>query len=406
MPKDTKYYDLLEVKQNATPEELKKAYRKQALAHHPDRNPENPEKFKEISHAYEILSDENKREIYDRYGEEGLQGNGGGGPGVSPEDLFSQFFGGGFGGGGRSRPRGPTKGKDMTHSLKVSLEDLYKGKVSKLALQKQIICGKCEGKGGKDGATRQCGSCNGRGVRIVMRQIGPMIQQMQQTCSDCKGEGEIIKDKDRCKGCNGKKVITERKILEVFIDKGMANGQKITFTGEGDQAPGILPGDIIIQIEQKEHTRFQRKGDDLYHQVEIDLLTALAGGKFAIEHLDGRVLIVNILPGEVIKPGDIKAVTGEGMPGYKRPFDKGNLYISFQLKFPQQNWVPAAQLALLEQVLPPRNPLPDVSGKECEDVILSSVDPVQQQANARRQAHDDMDEDEEQGPGHVQCAQQ
>lgn len=157
----------------------------------------------------------------------------------------------------------------------------------------------------------------------MMRQIGPMIQQMQQTCSDCNGEGEMIKEKDKCKGCNAKKVVSERKILEVFIDKGMANGQKITFTGEGgslfnlgDQAPGITPGDIIIQIEQKEHSRFQRKGDDLYHQVEIDLLTALAGGKIAVEQLDGRVLVVSILPGEVIKPGDLKAVTGEGMPGY------------------------------------------------------------------------------------------
>lgn len=127
---------------------MKKAYRKLALKYHPDKNPDNPEageKFKEITHAYEVLSDPQKRDIYDQYGTEGLSGDGG--PGLSPEDLFSHLFGGGMFGGGRSRPSGPRKGKDMAHALKVSLEDLYKGKVSKLALQKQIICEKCDGKG-------------------------------------------------------------------------------------------------------------------------------------------------------------------------------------------------------------------------------------------------------------------
>ncbi len=137
---------------------------------------------------------------------------------MNPEDLFSQFFGGGFfGSGGRQRPTGPRKGKDMTHALKVSLEELYKGKVSKLALQKQVVCGKCEGRGGKEGAVKECTGCNGRGVRIIMRQMGPMIQQMQQTCPECNGEGQVINQKDRCKDCNGKKVSSERKILEVHL---------------------------------------------------------------------------------------------------------------------------------------------------------------------------------------------
>jgi DnaJ family protein A protein 2 len=138
-----------------------------------------------------------------------------GGAGMSPEDLFSHLFGGGMfggGGGGRSRPSGPRKGKDMAHALKVTLEDLYKGKVSKLALQKQVICSGCQGKGGKDGAVKTCSGCQGRGIKIIMRQLGPMIQQMQQTCGDCNGEGEIINAKDRCKVCNGKKIINERKV--------------------------------------------------------------------------------------------------------------------------------------------------------------------------------------------------
>ncbi|KAI8616656.1 hypothetical protein BC830DRAFT_1167650 [Chytriomyces sp. MP71] len=408
MPRgDTKLYDVLGVSQGCSENELKKAYRKLALQFHPDKNPDAGEKFKEISHAYEILSDSQKREVYDRYGEEGLEGGGGMGGGMNPGDLFSQLFGGGdpFGRGGGRGPSGPRRGKDMAHSLKVSLEDLYKGKTSKLALQKQVLCGPCEGRGGKEGATRTCSGCNGRGVKIVVRQMGPMIQQMQQTCPDCNGEGETINPKDRCTACNGKKITNERKILEVFIDKGMADGQKVTFTGEGDQAPGIIPGDIIIVVEEKPHDRFKRKGRDLYIDVKVDLLTAIAGGYFHIQHLDDRVLVVHVLPGEMIKPDEVKCIPGEGMPEYKRPFDKGNLYVKFEVIFPDVNTITDDKLKLLETILPPRPALPPTKGKEVEEVMLSNVDPMQQQ----RASAMDEDEDEEMhghgGPG-VQCAQQ
>ncbi|KAJ3218505.1 Type I HSP40 co-chaperone [Dinochytrium kinnereticum] len=429
MPKETKLYDLLEVSPDASESELKKNYRKLALKYHPDKtlnvthgiigsllidnivgrfnqNVDGGEKFKEISHAYEILSDPQKREVYDRYGEEGLNGDGGGGPGMSPGDLFSHLFGGGFGGGmfeGGGRPKGPRRGKDMAHALKVSLEDLYKGKVSKLALQKAVLCSKCEGRGGKEGATRSCGTCQGRGVKVILRQMGPMIQQVQQTCPDCNGEGEIINPKDRCTACKGKKTSSERKILEVFVDKGMTNGQKITFAGEGDQSPGVIPGDIIIVIEEKEHPKFNRKGDDLHMDVKIDLLTALAGGNFTITHLDDRVLLVTIIPGEVIRPGDVKCIVGEGMPAYKRPYDKGNLYIKFDVEFPPQNFASSEQLRLLESILPPRlnNPQPTA---DMEEVVLSSVDPMQQ---GRANYHQEADGDDEDGASsNVRCAQQ
>ncbi|KAJ3074962.1 Type I HSP40 co-chaperone [Podochytrium sp. JEL0797] len=417
MVKSTKFYDLLEVSPGASESELKKAYRKLALKFHPDKNPGDEvahNKFVEIGRAYEVLSDEHKREVYDRYGEEGLENGGGmGGGGMNPGDLFSQLFGGGggdpfgFGGGrGGGRPQGPRKGKDMAHALKVSLEDLYKGKTSKLALQKQVLCTPCEGRGGKVGAMKSCTGCGGRGIKIVVRQMGPMIQQMQQTCPDCNGEGEIINPKDRCTSCNGKKIANERKILEVFIDKGMTDGQKIVFSGEGDQAPNIIPGDIIIVVEEKPHDRFKRKGSDLFIDVQIDLLTALAGGHFAVPHLDDRVLMVQILPGEVIKPEEIKCITGEGMPIHKRPFDKGNLYIKFEIKFPESNWASDEQLKALEAILPPRPTLPTFAGKEIEEVMLAAVDPM----HTRRAAGDDMDEDDdEEGHGHgpnVQCAQQ
>lgn len=200
------------------------------------------------------------------------------------------------------------------HELKVSLEDLYKGKVSKLALQKTILCTGCEGLGGKAGSVKTCRACNGKGSKISMRQLGPMIQQFQSACGDCRGQGQIMDEKDKCKVCMGRKVANERKILEVFVEKGASNGQKITFTGEADQAPGIIPGDIVIIIDEKPHARFKRKGVDLYLDVKIDLLTALAGGQFVVPHLDGRILLVSIIPGENIKPGETKSIANEGMP--------------------------------------------------------------------------------------------
>ena len=308
MAKETKLYDLLGVSVDASEPELKKAYRKKALSAHPDKGGD-PDVFKEITAAYEVLSDSQKREMYDRFGEEGLKEGGMGGMGgMDAQDLFSQLFGGGGGGffgggGGRGGPSGPRKGKDLVHRVKVSLEELYVGKVTKLALQKHVLCAKCDGRGGKEGAVKTCGGCQGRGVKVILRQLGPMVQQMQQTCPDCQGAGEIINAKDRCKQCNGKKVNQERKVLEVRIDKGMEDGQHITFKEEADQAPNTIPGDVVIVIDEKPHPRFKRRKNDLLIDVEVDLLTALAGGKITIEHLDDHALSVEIPQGEVIKPG-------------------------------------------------------------------------------------------------------
>lgn len=235
---------------------------------------------------------------------------------MNAEDLFSQFFGGGgmgggfgggfgsmFGGGGGRRDAGPRKARPIQHVHKVTLEDMYRGKVSKLALQKSVICPACEGRGGKEGAVKRCQGCDGQGVKLVMGQMGPIIQRMQAMCPDCNGEGEIIRDKDRCRQCKSKKTIVERKVLHVHVDRGVRNGTKVDFPGEGDQNPGLEPGDVQFEIQQKPHPRFQRKDDDLFYKAEIGLYTALAGGNIFVEHLDDRWLNVEILPGEVIAPG-------------------------------------------------------------------------------------------------------
>lgn len=202
------------------------------------------------------------------------------------------------------RQQGPRRGKDLVHRIGVSLEDLYKGKVQKLALSKSTICKTCDGLGGKKGAVKECSGCKGAGVKVHLRQLGPMVQQIQQPCGDCEGTGEIVDPKNKCRTCNAKKTTQERKILEVHIDKGMKSGHQIKFPGESDQAPGVEPGDVIFVVEEKEHPRFKRNGDDLVCEAEVDLLTALGGGEFHIEHLDDKILRVIINPGEIIKPGE------------------------------------------------------------------------------------------------------
>jgi len=409
MVKETKYYDLLEVSPNASDSDLKKAYRKKALKAHPDKGGD-PETFKEITHAYEVLSDPTKRDLYDARGEAGLT-EGGGMGGMDPHDLFSSlfgggggFFGGGMGGGGGGRSRGPRRTKDLVHRINVSLEDLYKGKTTKLALTRHVICTKCRGKGGmKEGAVRKCAGCHGTGVKTTIRQMGPMIQQFQGACGDCDGAGEVINPKDRCKQCMGKKVVSEKKQLEVHIDKGMKNGSQVTFRGESDQAPDTETGDVIIVLEEKPHDRFKRNENELYIEVEVDLLTALGGGQFAIKHLDDRVLIVNLVPGEVIKHGETKVIQGQGMPSM-RHHEPGDLYVHFSIKFPDH--IDPAAVTHLEAALPPRDPLPKLpKGALQEEVDLTEMD-ARQQRFANANAADAMDEDDDGRPAGVQCAQQ
>jgi len=426
MVRDTKLYDVLGVPPDANDSQIKSAYRKGALKYHPDKHrdeakkTEAEHKFKELSHAYDILGDSQKRSIYDQYGEEGLE-QGGGGGGMAAEDLFAQFFGGGggggpfggmFGGGGGGRPQGPPKAKTIAHIHKVSLEDIYKGKTSKLALQKSVICKTCSGVGGKPGSVKTCTGCDGRGVKTITRQMGPMIQRFQTVCPDCGGEGEQIKEKDRCKECHGKKTTIERKVIQIHIDRGVRSGTKIPLYGEGDQQPGAEPGDVIFEIEQKPHDRFKRQDDHLHYEADIDLLTALAGGKLNIEHLDDRWLTIDIIPGEVIAPGTIKVVRGQGMPS-PRHHDYGNLYIHFKVKFPSRIGTETEDgislqpedIAILEKILPPRvEPTPVPVDAMTEDMVLEEFD---QTREGRSMNAMDEDDDEMGGGGErVQCASQ
>lgn len=241
-----------------------------------------------------------------------------------------------FGGGGRGRPQqGPKKGKSVMHPIKATLEDLYNGKSSKVAVNRERICPTCDGKGGKAGAVQTCKGCKGQGQKVIMQQLGPgMYSQRVGTCDDCKGAGEVISEKDKCKNCNGQKVIKEKKIIEVQIDKGAPNGEKYVFHGEADEYPGIEAGDVVITVQEQPHTVFKRKGADLMIEKTISLFEALTGVDFILTHLDGRKIHIKNRAGDVVKPDDIKTVEGFGMPYHKQSYKFGNLFIIFKIEFP------------------------------------------------------------------------
>ncbi|XP_004553185.1 dnaJ homolog subfamily A member 1 [Maylandia zebra] len=395
MVHETGYYDLLSVEPNASQDEIKKAYRKLALKYHPDKNPNEGEKFKHISQAYEVLSDPKKRDLYDQGGEQAIKEGGMGGRG-SPMDIFNMFFGGG------GRMQRERKGKNVVHQLSVSLEEMYNGSTRKLGLQKNVICEKCEGYGGKKGALEKCTNCKGRGVQVRVQQVGPgMIQQIQSMCPDCQGQGEKFNSKDRCKNCNGQKVERKKKILEVHIDKGMKDGQKITFHGEGDQEPGLEPGDVIIVLDQKDHPVFQRRDNNLIMRMDIKLVEALCGFRNTIQTLDNRTLVISSQPGEVIKHNDVKCVMNEGMPLYKEPYERGQLIIQFQVEFPEKNWLPEHLMFQLERLLPPREDV--MVTDDMEEVELSEADLQSQQKHYSGEAYE---EDDDNPRGGVQCQTQ
>jgi DnaJ family protein A protein 2 len=380
-----KLYETLEVPKDASDKDIKKAYRKLSRVHHPDKGGDE-HKFKEIAAAYEILSDPEKRKMYDQYGLEGVEN---GAPSAGGEDLFSMFFGGG----GR-RSRGPKKGPSLNHPLRVSLDDIYNGKTVKLAVNRKVIVGD----------VKTCSTCDGQGAKMEIRQIGPgMIQQMQRTCPDCKGQGNTAETK------------SERKVLEVHIEKGARQGQKIAFKGMGDEIPGMEAGDINFIVDIKDHDVFKRQGADLLVQKELSLNQALCGFSFKITHLDSREIVIKSKPGEIIMPESngegnkvmpfCKLIPNEGMPSIGNPFVKGNLYILFRVKFPADNSLTPEQIRVLKEILPDPDMECEYDSDQVEEVHMSHAD-IRKfgkgGASGGSDAAYDSDEDDN---GAVQCQQ-
>ncbi|KAL8101042.1 dnaJ protein ERDJ3B [Apium graveolens] len=304
------YYDILQVPKGAQDDQIKRAYRKLALKYHPDKNQGNEEankKFAEINNAYEVLSDNEKRGIYDRYGEEGLKqhaasGGRGGGGGMNIQDIFSQFFGGG---GSMDEEEKIVKGDDVIVELEATLEDLYMGGTMKVWREKNVL---------KPAPGKR--SCNCRN-EVYHKQIGPgMFQQMTEQV---------------CEKCPNVKYVREGYEVTVDIEKGMRDGEEVVFYEDGEPIIDGEPGDLKFRVRTAPHDVFRREGDDLHATVTITLVQALVGFQKTIKHLDDH--LVEIGSKAIIKPKQVRKFKGEGMPLHLSN-KKGDLYITFEVLFP------------------------------------------------------------------------
>jgi DnaJ family protein A protein 2 len=333
--KETEYYDRLGVTPDATKADIKKSYYKLAQKHHPDRVSEEEkegatEKFKEISEAYEVLSDDEKRKLYDKRGKEGLQQSGF--HASNPFDFLRSFFG------GMEDDHNPN---DRAEPVHVTLKQLYTGAAIKTTIQRTAVCKNCDGLGSKDEKYRgasECSACDGKGSILRMMQQGPMIYQFEQVCPECEGSGHNIAEADLCTECKGKKVTIEDKEFTIDIQPGMEYEEHVSFFGEGDQTPGQTTGNLVFVLQPPEsdhrNALFRRKGNDLNLDYNIPLIGALTGYQFVIKHLNDED--VYLQTHGIIKPGEVMKVPGLGMPIKNQPEAFGNLYIKFSVEFPEE----------------------------------------------------------------------
>ncbi len=326
------YYEILGVTRTATQEEIKKAYRKVAIKFHPDKNPDNPEaedQFKEAAEAYEILSNPDKRERYNRFGHQGVggaSGGGYGGGGMTMDDIFSQFgdiFGGGgnpfesfFGGGGRTQRQ--RKGSNLRIKLKLTLDEVAHGAEKKIKVKRYTSCDVCGGNGAKNGtAVRSCPSCSGTGQirKVVNTMLGQMVSS--STCPTCSGEGKIVDDK--CDKCYGEGRILEEEVINVKIPEGVGDGMQLSMSGKGNvPRRGGIPGDLLIVIEEVEDAQLKREGINIVHDLYLSFVDAALGTSVEVPTIDGNVKI-KIDPGT--QSGKILRLRGKGVQdinGYSR----------------------------------------------------------------------------------------
>jgi len=336
------YYEILEVSKNATKEELKKAYRQKAIQFHPDKNPGDAaaeEKFKEAAEAYEVLSDDQKRQRYDKFGHAGVSGNSGGGGGfnMDMEDIFANFgdiFGGGFFGGFSNRSRGGqrvNKGSNLRIKVKLSLKDISEGAEKKLKVKKQVACETCHGAGAASSADiGTCTTCNGHGV--VTRVTNTFLGQMQSssTCPACGGDGKVITKK--CKTCYGEGMVTGEEVITVNIPAGVSEGMQMNVSGKGNAARrGGVNGDLLVVFEEEEHPELTRHEADLVYELFLSIPDAIMGTAVEIPTIDNKVK-VKIDAGT--QPGKILRLKGKGLPTYGS-YGKGDLLVKVNVWIPQ-----------------------------------------------------------------------
>ena len=347
MAKD--YYELLSVSKGASADEIKKSYRKAALKYHPDRNPDDAAaeaNFKEVSQAYEVLGDAEKRQMYDRVGHDAYvnrASSGGGGGGYSdPFDLFSSVFGGGGGGGGssifeeffgggggrRQRQGGPRQGADLRYDLVIAFEEAVFGVEKEEDITKPSSCDKCTGSGVEPGSSKlHCGRCNGSGQVTVSQGFF----SLRQTCQTCSGTGEIVEQK--CRKCSGGGQVNKTKKIRVKIPPGVDTGARLRYSREGvPGTDGGPPGDLYIVLHVEEHEFFKRDGDDVVLEMPVDYATLALGGKIKVPTISGTEDL-NIPSGTA--NGKVITMSGKGIPS-RRSKGRGDQHVVLSIEIPRK----------------------------------------------------------------------
>ncbi len=353
------YYDVLGVERGTSESDLKKAYRKLAMECHPDRHPDDPaaeERFKQVSEAYAVLSDTEKRARYDRFGHAGLGGPGGGGPsadfgdlgnfGDLFNDLFGDIFGGGGGRGGSRRGRGQ-RGADLRYNLEISLDDVLNGCEPRLKIPRMNRCGTCSGSGAAEGAKpSRCGRCEGTG-QLVFQQG---FFRVNRPCDACGGAGEVISNP--CSTCRGAGRVEGQQTIQVKVPPGIEEGARLRVTGEGEAGvAGGPPGDLYVVMVMREHPLFRREGTDLHLEVPVAFVQAVLGGEIDVPTLDGKVKLS--IP-EGTQSGRVLRLRGKGLPPLQPRLDpaqlkkmRGDLYVKVFVEVPTK--LNARQRELLEE---------------------------------------------------------
>ena len=346
------YYELLGVSRTASADDIKKAFRKLAMQHHPDRNPGSKEaerKFKDVNHAYDILKDPDKRAAYDRYGPAAFEGGAPGGPGgfhgqgFDFGSVFGDIFDEMFGAGGRGRPGGPRadmRGQDLRFNLEITLEQAYSGTEATVRVPSSVTCESCHGSGAEPGSRpQQCPTCHGRG-RLRAQQG---FFTVERTCHACHGVGQVI-DKP-CRTCAGQGRVRRDKTLKVNIPAGVEDGTRIRLSGEGEAGTrGGPAGDLYVFLSVRRNPLFEREGADIHCRVPISMVQATLGGSIEVPTLDGKMARINIPAGA--QGGHQFRLRGRGMP-VVRSSQRGDMYIEINVETPTN--LTARQKELLKE---------------------------------------------------------
>ncbi|MDR2469136.1 MAG: molecular chaperone DnaJ [Tannerella sp.] len=361
------YYEVLEVGKNASAEEIKKAYRKKAIQYHPDKNPGDKtaeEKFKEAAEAYDVLSNEQKRQRYDRFGHAGVEGvSGGEGEGMSMEDIFARFgdllgghfssFTGGFG--ARSSVQ---RGSDLRVKVKLTLKEIATGVEKKIKVKKYVSCSKCHGSGAEsDKSVVSCPTCKGHGyvIRVTNSIFGQM--QTQSTCSACHGEGKTITRK--CTACYGEGIVVSEEIIALNIPAGVGEGMQLSMRGKGNAARrGGVNGDLLVVIEEEKHPELIRDENDLVYNLLLTIPQAVLGDSIEVPTVNGKVK-VKIEPGT--QPGKILRLRNQGLPSINN-YGTGDLLINVSVYVPEK--LSSAEREKMKDMAISENFHPSQSAKE------------------------------------------